>query len=115
MSNRPHWRKPKGSGGSCVSQKLRWVSLAAAETALTAALASKDPKRMEQRTYECSLCGGWHLTSSPQRDPDEIPDRTTPCRKFDPEGFPCSLRHPHPFPHRWTSPVPDVPDREWWT
>lgn len=48
----------------CSSGKLRYPAGADAELVL-AGLDSSNPRRREQRTYECPICAGWHLTSQP--------------------------------------------------
>lgn len=56
--------------GYCASGKLRHASKAGAEKALLAATtraAEGNRKRKECRTYQCWGCGGWHLTSVPNK------------------------------------------------
>ncbi|TLF57848.1 hypothetical protein [Nocardia cyriacigeorgica] len=47
--------------------KIRYFDPETAELVL-AGIDHTDPRRREQRTYHCSRCGGWHLTSQPPRN-----------------------------------------------
>lgn len=66
--------------------KIRYFDPETAELVL-AGIDHTDPRRREQRTYHCSRCGGWHLTSQPPRNAPPAPDR----RRCPDQGEPCSL------------------------
>lgn len=54
----------------CVTRKTRYVSERDAQVALASTVVARNvgsSRRHECRWYECPLCGGWHLTSSPAR------------------------------------------------
>lgn len=60
-------RKLKGIAGTCVSAKIRYRTRKAAEEALAKAMKTPDPRRGENRVYECDRCGhGYHLASKPE-------------------------------------------------
>lgn len=51
------------------TKKARFRSVGSAATALEAVQQmgrDRGRGKREERTYYCTLCGGWHLTSSPQ-------------------------------------------------
>jgi hypothetical protein len=48
----------------CPSGKWRYRDRIAAQLVL-ATIDRTDPKRREQRTYQCPTCRSWHLTSQP--------------------------------------------------
>lgn len=50
----------------CSSGKLGYFVREDAELAL-AGIDQHQARRRERRVYQCSMCGGWHLTSQPRR------------------------------------------------
>lgn len=71
----PLWVSNRSDRHGCRTGKLRFRNEEEARTALRSARAvsqSGEPhsaKRREDRYYPCEHCGGYHLTSAPERPP----------------------------------------------
>ena len=66
---------------ACRTGKVRYHDQAEAKRAITnvrfglAKRTLEDTGVTPKRTYRCPLCGGWHLTSEPQRTPEPMENR----------------------------------------
>lgn len=63
MSKTNNNHSVRGIRGTCVTGKVRFRDRHSASVALARAQRDPNPGRVEERTYRCPECAGWHLTS----------------------------------------------------